>query len=103
MKLPWSTQPYIPMSPGFMNLVAVMDWYSRKVPSWQLSNTLEADFCAETLKAIGPYGRPGIFNTDQETQFTSESFTEVLKDTQIPISMDSRGRLQDKIFIQRLW
>ena len=95
---------YIPMSRGFMYLVAVMDWHSRKVLSWRLSNTMEADFCVEALQeAIRRYGCPEIFNTDQGVQFTSEIFTKVLKDNDIAISMDGRRRVQDNIFIERLW
>jgi len=95
---------YIPMSRGFMYLVAVMDWHSRKVLSWRLSNTMEAEFCVEALQeAIGRYGCPEIFNTDQGAQFTSEAFTTVLKENGIAISMDGRGRVQDNIFIERLW
>ena len=95
---------YIPMSRGFMYLVAVMDWHSRKVLSWRLSNTMEADFCVEALQeAIGRYGCPEIFNTDRGAQFTSEAFTTVLKNNEIAISMDGRGRVQDNIFTERLW
>lgn len=95
---------YIPLSRGFMYLVAVMDWYSRKVMSWRVSNTLDADFCVEALEdAIHHYGCPYIFNTDQGSQFTSEAFTSVLKSHRIQISMDGRGRFQDNIFIERLW
>jgi len=95
---------YIPMSRGFMYLVAVMDWHSREVLSWRVSNTLEADFCVEALsEAIGRYGSPEIFNTDQGSQFTSEGFIKKLKDNDIAISMDGRGRVQDNIFIERLW
>ena len=95
---------YIPMSHGFMYLVAVMDWHSRKVLSWCLSNTLEADFCVEAVEdAIGQYGTPEVFNTDQGAQFTSQAFTNLLKDHDIKISMDGRGRVQDNIFIERLW
>ena len=95
---------YIPMSRGFMYLVAVMDWHSRKVLSWRVSNTLEADFCVEAVtEAIGRYGVPEIFNTDQGSQFTSEAFTKKLKGNGIAISMDGRGRMQDNIFIERLW
>ena len=95
---------YIPMSRGFMYLVAVMDWHSRKVLSWRLSNTMEADFCIDALEeAIERYGCPEIFNTDQGAQFTSEAFTKVLKDNGIAISMDGRRRVQDNIFIERLW
>lgn len=95
---------YIPLQRGFMYLVAVMDWYSRKVLSWRVSNTLEADFCVEALKdAINSHGCPEIFNTDQGSQFTSEDFTGELEDHGIKISMDGRGRFQDNIFIERLW
>ena len=95
---------YIPLQRGFMYLVVVMDWYSRKVLSWRVSNTLEADFCVEALKdAIHSHGCPEIFNTDQGSQFTSEDFTGELEDHGIKISMDGRGRFQDNIFIERLW
>jgi len=95
---------YIPMSRGFMYLVAVMDWQSRKVLSWRLSNTLDTDFCVEALEdAINQFGSPDIFNTDQGAQFTSRAFTDVLKERNIKISMDGRGRVQDNIFIERLW
>ena len=95
---------YIPMSRGFMYLVAVMDWQSRKVLSWRLSNTLDTDFCVEALEdAINQFGSPDIFNTDQGAQFTSRAFTDVLKEHDIKISMDGRGRVQDNIFIERLW
>jgi putative transposase len=95
---------YIPMSRGFMYLVAVMDWQSRKVLSWRLSNTLDTDFCVEALEgAINQFGAPDIFNTDQGAQFTSRAFTDVLKEHNIKISMDGRGRVQDNIFIERLW
>lgn len=95
---------YIPMSLGFMYLVAIMDWYSRKVLSWSLANTLDADFCVEAVEdAINRYGTPEIFNTDQGSQFTSKAFTDVLSSHDIKISMDGRGRVQDNIFIERLW
>jgi len=95
---------YIPMSRGFMYLVAVMDWHSRKVLSWRVSNGLDSDFCVEALKdALRHYGTPEIFNTDQGAQFTSRSFTGLLKDHEAAISMDGRGRVQDNIFIERLW
>ena len=95
---------YIPMSRGFMYLVAIMDWHSRKVLAWRLSNTMEADFCVEALQeAIERYGCPEIFNTDQGAQFTSEAFTKVLKENDIAISMDGRRRVQDNTFIERLW
>jgi putative transposase len=95
---------YIPMSKGFMYLVAVMDWHSRKVLSWRLSNTLDTDFCVEVLEeAINRFGAPDIFNTDQGAQFTSRAFTDLLKHHDVKISMDGRGRVQDNIFIERLW
>jgi len=95
---------YVPMSRGFMYLVAIMDWHSRKVLSWRVSNSMDADFCVEALEeAIVKYGCPEIFNTDQGSQFTSESFIKVLKDNHIKISMDGRGRFMDNIFIERLW
>jgi putative transposase len=95
---------YIPMAKGFCYLVAVMDWASRKVLSWRLSNTLDASFCTEALdEAISRYGRPQIFNTDQGSQFTSDEFTGVLTKHDIKISMDGRGRWMDNVFIERLW
>jgi putative transposase len=95
---------YLPMEQGFMYLIAIMDWHSRKVLSWRVSNTMDSDFCVTALKeAIHKYGCPEIFNTDQGSQFTSEAFTTVLKDNFIKISMDGRGRFQDNIFIERLW
>jgi putative transposase len=101
----WSTDiTYLPMNRGFMYLVAVMDWHSRKVLSWRLSNTMETDFCVEAVEeAIRRYGAPEIFNTDQGSQFTSDDFTGLLKKYDIAISMDGRGRAQDNIFIERLW
>ncbi len=95
---------YVPMSRGFMYLVAIMDWNSRKVLSWRLSNTLDTGFCIEALEeAINRFGTAEIFNTDQGAQFTSNAFTNVLKHHDIQISMDGRGRVQDNIFIERLW
>lgn len=95
---------YIPMNQGFMYLVAVMDWYSRKVLAWRVSNTMEAEFCIEAVQeAIGRYGAPEIFNTDQGSQFTSERFTDLLIKNGVQISMDGRERAQDNIFIERLW
>jgi putative transposase len=95
---------FIPMHYGFMYLVAVMDWYSRRVLSWRLSNTLEADFCVAALEdAIRDHGIPDIFNTDQGSQFTSTAFTDVLKDHKIKISMDGKGAWLDNVFIERLW
>jgi len=87
-----------------MYLVAVMDWHSRKVLSWQLSNTLDTDFCIQAVEeAISRFGAPEIFNTDQGTQFTATAFTDLLKAHNVSISMDGRGRVQDNIFIERLW
>ncbi len=95
---------YIPMAKGFVYLVAVMDWYSRKVLSWRLSNTMDSDFCVEALEeAISRYGAPEIFNTDQGAQFTSEAFTDVLKASNVKISMDGKGRWIDNVFVERLW
>lgn len=95
---------YLPMKKGFLYLVAVMDWYSRRVLSWRLSTTLDAEFCVEALQeALAKYGKPTIFNTDQGSQFTSLSFTQELKDAGVQISMDSKGRWMDNIMIERLW
>lgn len=95
---------YIPMAKGFMYLVAIMDWYSRRVLSWRVSNTLESDFCVEALEAaLGRYGSPEIFNTDQGAQFTSEAFTGVLRAHDVKISMDGKGRWVDNVFVERLW
>ena len=95
---------YIPVQRGFLYLVAVMDWASRKVLAWRLSNTLETDFCVEALEeALARYGAPEIFNTDQGTQFTSDEFTGRLQAAGVRISMDGRGRWMDNVFIERLW
>ena len=94
---------YLPMARGFLYLVAVMDWHSRYVVSWRLSNTLEAGFCAEALEEALGHGQPEVFNTDQGSQFTSLEFTQVLKDCGVRISMDGKGRYQDNIFVERLW
>jgi len=95
---------YIPMSKGFLYLVAIMDWHSRAVLAWRLSNTLGADFCIEALEeALARYGNPEIFNTDQGCQFTGAEFTGVLEHCGITISMDGKGRCMDNIFIERLW
>ena len=101
----WSTDiTYIRMGQGFAYLVAIIDWYSRRVLSWRLSNTLEADFCVDALnEALSKYGKPEIFNTDQGSQFTSKEFTNKLSDRKVLISMDGRGRAYDNIFIERLW
>ena len=95
---------YIPVQRGFLYLVAIMDWATRHVLSWRLSNTMDAGFCVEALQeALARYGRPEIFNTDQGSQFTSLDFTGALKDADVAISMDGRGRCMDNIFIERLW
>lgn len=95
---------YIPLKRGFMYLVAIMDWNSRKVLAWRVSNTMESGFCMEALQeAIERYGVPEIFNTDQGSQFTSHAFTGLLQGNGIKISMDGRGRFHDNIFIERLW
>lgn len=95
---------YIPLAKGFAYLVAVMDWHSRKVLAWRLSNTMEAEFCVEALEeALARHGAPEIFNTDQGSQFTAEDFTEVLAKAHIRISMDGKGRWIDNVFIERLW
>ena len=95
---------YIPMRKGFLYLVAIMDWHSRKVLSWRLSNTLDADFCVAALEeALAKHGAPDIFNTDQGSQFTSFACTNVLRNNGIRISMDGRDRWLDNVFIERLW
>ena len=95
---------YIPMRRGFLYLVAVMDWATRKVLAWRLSNTMDVEFCIEALEeALARYGRPAIFNTDQGSQFTSPRFTGVLTGAGIRVSMDGRGRWMDNVFIERLW
>ncbi len=94
---------YIPMAKGFLYLVAIMDWYSRYVVAWRLSNTLDADFCVEALKEALGKGKPEVFNTDQGSQFTSEVFTGLLEQKGVRVSMDGKGRYSDNIFIERLW
>ena len=95
---------YIPMAHGFLYLVAIMDWHSRCVLSWRLSNTLDSEFCVEALEeALQHYGCPEIFNTDQGCQFTSHLWTDVLKANDVRISMDGKGRWMDNVFIERLW
>ena len=92
------------MARGFVYLIAIVDWFSRRVLAWRLSITLETDFCIEALEeALARFGAPEIFNTDQGSQFTSFAFTAVLKDAEIRISMDGRGRWMDNVFIERLW
>lgn len=101
----WSTDiTYIRLARGFVYLVAIIDWYSRSVLSWRISNTMEAVFCVDCLEdALRTYGNPEVFNSDQGSQFTSDSFTGVLKREGITISMDGRGRAFDNIFVERLW
>jgi len=100
----WSMDiTYIRLKQGFVYLAAVIDWKSRYVLSWKISNTLTTDFCVEALKEALTYGTPEIFNTDQGCQFTSEEFVKVLRDRKIQISMDGRGRALDNIFVERLW
>jgi putative transposase len=101
----WSTDiTYIRLERGFVYLVAIIDWYSRKVLAWRLSNTLDSGFCVDCLEqALQTYGSPEIFNSDQGCQFTSEAFTGVLTAHSITISMDGRGRALDNIFVERLW
>ena len=101
----WSTDiTYIRLAHGFVYLVAIIDWYSRRVLSWRISNTMEAVFCVDCLEdAIRTHGKPEIFNSDQGSQFTSDAFTGVLKRENITISMDGRGRAFDNIFVERLW
>lgn len=101
----WATDiTYIPMARGFVYLVAIMDWYSRRVLAWRVSNTMDTHFCIDALEeAIEHHGVPEIFNTDQGSQFTSEEFTGVLKRHGIRISMDGKGRWVDNVFVERLW
>lgn len=100
----WSSDiTYIPLRTGFVFLVAVMDWFSRYVISWELSTSMESDFCVSALERALRQGRPQIFNTDQGSQFTSDAFTRPLLSASIDISMDGRGRALDNVFIERLW
>jgi len=100
----WCTDiTYIPMRCGFMYLAAVMDWFSRHVLSWRLSNSMDADFCVHAVEDALQYGTPEIFNTDQGSQFTSREFTGLLKANDIAISMDGKGRATDNVMIERLW
>jgi putative transposase len=100
----WSTDiTYVPMQHGFMYLVAVMDWFSRYVLAWQLSNTLDGLFCRVALRQALEQGTPDIFNTDQGAQFTAVAFTSILESASIRISMDGRGRALDNVFVERLW
>src|SRR5271168_3867904 len=98
------THPYIPMAHGFLYRVAIIDWASRAVLAWRLSNTMDTSFCLAALEeALARYGKPKIFNTDQGAQFTSVAFTGKLEAAGVAISMDGRGRFMDNIFIERLW
>lgn len=92
------------MPKGFVYLTVIMDWYSRKVLSWRLSNSMDVSFCIDVLEeALHRYGKPDIFNSDQGSQYTSEAFTKVLKDKGIRISMDGKGAWRDNVFVERLW
>jgi putative transposase len=101
----WSTGvTYIRLAKGFAYLVAIIDWYSRKVLTWRISNSMDASFCVDCLEdALREYGKPEVFNSDQGSQFTSHAFTDVLKREGVAISMDGRGRALDNIFVERLW
>ena len=100
----WCTDiTYIRLEQGFVYLVAIMDWYSRRVLSWRLSNTMDTSFCIEALKEALQHGKPQVFNSDQGSQFTSNDFTSELLGKEISISMDGTGRMYDNIFIERLW
>ena len=100
----WSSDiTYVPMKHGFMYLTAVIDWYSRYVLSWRLSNTLEGRFCVEALDEALATGRPEIFNTDQGSQFTSREYTDRLEEAGVAVSRDGRGRALDNVFVERLW
>jgi len=100
----WSTDiTYIPMQSGFMYLTAIIDRYSRYILSWRISNTMDNDFCIEALDEALTHGLPNIFNTDQGVQFTSRQFTQRLRDVDVKISMDGKGRALDNIFVERLW
>jgi len=101
----WSTDiTYVRLARGFAYLVAIIDWYSRRVLSWRISSTMEAAFCVDCLEdALRTHGKPEVFNSDQGSQFTAEAFTGVLKREEIAISMDGRGRAYDNIFVERLW
>lgn len=101
----WATDiTYIPMAKGFIYLTVIMDWYSRKILSYKLSNSMDVSFCVDALeKAIYHFGCPEIFNSDQGSQFTSKNFTDVLKDHDVRISMDGKGAWRDNVFVERLW
>ena len=101
----WATDiTYIPMARGFVYLCAVMDWFARRILAWRLSNTMEAEFCIEALEdALAKHGKPGIFNTDQGSQFSGAAFTGVLTREDIAISMDGKGAWRDNVFVERFW
>ena len=101
----WATDiTYLPMAKGFAYLIVILDWYSRKVLSFRVSNTMDNSFCLEALEeAIARYGTPEIFNTDQGSQFTSDAFTGTLKEHNIRITMDGKGSWRDNVFVERLW
>ena len=100
----WSADiTYVPMASGFMYLAATIDWYSRYVVAWRLSNTLDGSFCLEMLDEALSRGRPEVFNTDQGVQFTAEAFTGRLESAGVAVSMDGRGRALDNVFVERLW
>jgi putative transposase len=100
----WSADiTYVPMASGFMYLTATIDWYSRYVVAWRLSNTLDGSFCLEMLDEALAHGRPEVFNTDQGVQFTAEAFTGRLESAGVAVSMDGRGRALDNVFVERLW
>ena len=100
----WSTDiTYVPLPSGFMYLAAIIDWYSRYVLTWRLSNTLDGSFCQEMLDEALRCGRPEVFNTDQGAQFTAEAFTGRLQEAGVAVSMDGRGRCLDNVFVERLW
>ena len=104
VKVRRSTHPYIRLAHGFAYLVAIIDWYSRRVLGWRISNSMEAAFCIDCLEeTLRSHGKPEIFNSDQGSQFTSEAFIGVLQREGIVISMDGRGRAFDNIFVERLW
>lgn len=101
----WATDiTYVPMARGFVYLVAIIDWFTRRVLAWRVSISLDAGFCIEALEeALARYGKPAIFNSDQGSQFTSTAFTAVLHREKIPISMDGKGCWRDNVFVERLW
>src|SRR5271166_4406810 len=100
----WSTDiPYVPLARGFMYLAAIIDWYSRYVLAWRLSNTLDGSFCLDMLEEALSRGKPEVFNTDQGVQFTAEAWTSRLQSAGVAVSMDGRGRCLDNVFVERLW